>query len=58
MSRLRRRLLLVGILILGALAGAASWLQRPARLALERAEALQFRRMQVARLEEEGRQRA
>lgn len=50
MSRLNKRLLIVAALVFLILVGLALFFYRPTRLALERAEAFQFRRMLVTRL--------
>ena len=49
MSRFKRRILISAAFVLLILAGVAAFFYRPTRLALERAEAFQFRRMIVTR---------
>ncbi len=50
---LKRRLLITTALVAVIIVAAAAFFYRPTRLALERAESLQFRRMQVTKLADE-----
>ena len=54
MTRLKRRLLIATALIVLIVGALVLFFYRPTRLALERAEAFQFRRMLVTRLGEQG----
>jgi hypothetical protein len=53
MTRRKRRVLFGTILILFLVAGMVLFFYRPTRLALERAEAFQFRRMLVTKLSDQ-----
>jgi len=54
MARFKRRLLISAGVILLVLAGMVVFFWRPTRLALERAEAFQFRRMLVTKQADKG----
>ena len=54
MTRIKRRLLIASGLVIFVALVLGAFFQVSTRVALERAEALQFRRMQVTRLEEEN----
>ena len=54
MTRLKRRLLLVLAVVFLLLLVLVLFFYRPTRLALERAEAFQFRRMIVTRLDDQN----
>ena len=54
MSRFKRRIYLISAFIIVILLGVGAFFYRPTRLALERAESFQFRRMQVTQQGEHG----
>ena len=54
MTRLKRRLLMITVLIVMFLLIMAAFFYRPTRQALERAEAFEFQRMTVTRLDKQG----